>query len=237
MIRYRTTWGIPCHFVMYFMIIMSSCKEQASKAENYSNYYVQVDKLPSGGKKYIYRNIADTTLSEEIWEYKRLGEGRLLSINYDHQGQIVQKQYERIVGNGVLIDSLLLFFHDSLGSTISFPVRVLSPHRLPFTATDSSKVFLTHLEWWQPGDSLHIELQRRRRFIGETLWKNNDGKSIPAIHFRSEDTFETERDGWSNSTWYGEEIYAKDIGLVYYKRDISSQMKLEYRLEKIIDLK
>jgi hypothetical protein len=44
------------------------------------------------------------------------------------------------------------------------PVRVLSANRFPFDATDSTKVYLTRLEWWQPEDSLHVILERRRRF-------------------------------------------------------------------------
>ncbi|MFZ1561631.1 MAG: hypothetical protein WAT37_16975 [Saprospiraceae bacterium] len=109
-------------------------------------------------------------------------------------------------------------------------VKILSPHRLPFQPGDSTKVWLTHLEWNQPLDSLHIVLQRRRRFVGDITWEM-DGKSIPAIRFRTEDTFETERDGWTSSTWSGEEIYARGIGLVYYRRKISDMLSLEFELQ------
>ena len=58
-----------------------------------------------------------------------------------------------------------------------------------------------------------------------------NGKSIPAIRFSTDDTFETERDGWTSTTWSGEEIYARGIGLVYYRRKISDQLSLEFSLE------
>ena len=231
MIRYRTTWAILCHIVMCLIIFMVSCRVPEETDTDLSVYYLPVDALGAEGQEYIYRNLTDTTLAGEIWRHQKTSEGRITSINYDHNQQVVQKQYERVVQNGVVIDSLLLFFYDSLGRTISLPVRVHSPHRFPFNPKDSSQVWLTHLEWWQPGDSLHIVLQRRRRFMGKTTW-DYDGKSIPAVRFRTEDTFETERDGWSNSMWTGEEVYAKGIGLVYYRRDISPQMRFEFELER-----
>jgi hypothetical protein len=58
-----------------------------------------------------------------------------------------------------------------------------------------------------------------------------DGKSIPAVRFTTEDTFETEKDGWTSSAWTGEEIYAKGIGLVYYRRKFSPQLSIEFELE------
>jgi len=30
--------------------------------------------------------------------------------------------------------------------------------------------------------------------------------------------------------WTGEEVYARDIGLIYYQRDISASMRLEFEL-------
>jgi hypothetical protein len=59
------------------------------------------------------------------------------------------------------------------------------------------------------------------------------GLSIPAVRFRTEDTFETESAGWTTSTWTGEEIYAWHKGLVYYKRNISGDMILEFALREI----
>ena len=89
---------------------------------------------------------------------------------------------------------------------------------------DSSKVWLTHLEWYQPEDSLHIVLQRRRRYIGPTR-RMDHGRAIPAVRFQTEDTFETEAVGWTTSTWTGEEIYALHLGLVHYQREIADRLR------------
>ncbi|HUR31962.1 MAG TPA: hypothetical protein VMZ69_11065 [Saprospiraceae bacterium] len=230
MIRYRSTFAILCHFVMYSLIIIASCKARPEIEEDLSPYYLPADELGAEGTDYIYRSQSDTTLPPEIWRHIKTSEGHITSINYDHNQQVVQKQYEHIVGNGVLIDSLHLFFYDDSGRTISLPVRVLSPNRFPF-AKDTSKVYLAHLEWFQPGDSLHVVLERRRKFEGDTTWTWG-GKTIPAIRIKTEDKFETEKDGWTTSGWKGEEIYAKDLGLVYYRRNISEQMVLEFGLSE-----
>src|SRR5688572_3570788 len=189
MIRYHSTWVILCQFVMCIMIIISSCSGRIENIESLADYYLPLDSLGLGGMQYSYRSLSDTTLDREVWQHINTAEGLIMSINYDHRQQVVQKQYERVVPNGVLIDSLVLFEEDSLGSMKAYTVRVISPHRFPFDARDTTKVFLTHLEWWQPEDSLHIVLQRRRRFQGDTTWQWN-GEAIPAVRFRTTDQLE-----------------------------------------------
>ena len=197
MIRYHTTWARLCQFVMCLCIFFAGCREKDDHHEDHSLYYLPVDSLSPQGMRYTYRNLADSSLGYEVWEHIKTSDGHVLSINYDQNGQVVQKQYERVVHNGVLIDSLHLFYQDSLG-LIQLPVKIISPHRFPFEAVDSSQVWLTHLEWWQPGDSLHVVLERRRRFLGDTTWQF-DGKLLQAIRFGTHDKFETEEVGWTTS--------------------------------------
>jgi len=230
MIRYHTTCSVLCQIVMCLFIFLTACKTPDDNPDDLSGFYLPVESFPAGGMIYTYRNVLDTAADHEVWQHTVTSKNHITSINYDARQQVVQKQYERIVYNGVIVDSLILFFPDDTGDVMKIPVRVLSPNRFPFDAIDSSKVWLTKLEWWQPGDSLHVILERGRRFIGQTTWLS-EGKSIPAIRFRTEDKFETEEVGWTTSEWNGEEIYAKNIGLVHYRRDISDHLHLEFELE------
>lgn len=230
MIRYRTTCSVICQFVMCLMIFLIQCKSPEENTPDLSGYYLPVSSFPASGMVYRYRNLADTTSVPEVWVHTLTSKDHITSINYDSRQQVVQKQYERIVNNGVVVDSLTLFFSGDSGVINKIPVRVLSANRFPFDAVDSSKVWLTKLEWWQPGDSLHVVLERRRRFLGHTTWQH-DGQSIPAIRFRTEDKFETEEVGWTTSAWNGEEIYALNIGLVHFSRNISDKLHLEFELE------
>ena len=229
MIRYRTTCLDLCQFVMCLFIFVAACQPANENPDNLSGFYLPVKSFPTEGMIYTYRNVLDSSAGHEVWQHSLTSTDRILSINFDSRQQVVQKQVERIVNNGVIIDSLLLFSAVDSGDAILIPVKVLSPNRFPFDAIDSSKVWLTKLEWWQPGDSLHVVLERRRRFMGYTTWES-DGSSVPAIKFRTEDQLETEEVGWTTSTWTGEEVYAKNIGLVRYTRNISEQFRLEYEL-------
>jgi len=230
MIRYRTTRSRLCQIVMCLFIFLTKCKNPDENPQDLSGYYLPVTSFPSAGMDYDYRNVIDTLADHEVWHHTLTSKNHISSINYDSRQQVVQKQYEQVVYNGVVIDSLTLFSEDSSGTIHKIPVKVLSASKFPFDASDSTKVWLTKLEWWQPGDSLHVILERRRRFMGFTTWIS-EGKSIPAIRFSTEDKFETEEVGWTTSEWKGEEIYAKGIGLVHYFRKISDQLRLKFELE------
>ena len=241
MIRYHTIWVILCQIVMCCSIFIMACGHPGSRMEDISRYYFPLDSFPPAGMVYTYRNVKDPEGKPEIWRHVRKADGLLESTNfnliYDFDSSnpepdtvMVQRQYDRMASNGVITDSLILYAQDSTGSVRNIPVHIISPNRFPFVPVDSSNTWLTHMEWWQPGDSLHVILQRRRRFMGHTTW-NNKGHSYAAVRFRTDDTFETERDGWTISSWTGEEIYALNIGLVYYKRNISPELKVEFELE------
>ena len=231
MIRYHTRWGLLCQIVIAFSLVFQACTQDKNNIHDLSAYYLDLIQLPDTGVTYTYYSLRDSLAAPEKWHFQRSGVNQMLGTNFDAAGQVIQRQYDRFVENGVLTDSLLLFSTDSAGNKQRVPVKVISPNRFPFDAIDTSKTWLTHLEWYQPGDSLHIVLQRRRKFDEFIKWKL-DGKTIPAIRFTTEDTFETERDGWTSSTWKGEEIYGKGMGLVYYRREISKDMVLEYQIKK-----
>lgn len=228
MIRYHTTWVIRCQIVMLLGAIIA-CKPAKIDPADLASFYYPIDKWPAGGITYVYKNKIHSEAPPEMWLFRKTGPGLMESINYDVFGDTIQKQYERFVSNGIVVDSLKLFASDTSGKKQTIPVKVMAQNRFPFNAGDSSKVWLTKFDWRQPGDSLHIVLSRRRRFVGQTQW-TFEGKRVPAVRFKTEDMLETERDGWTTSTWSGEEIYARNLGLVYYRRNISEYMNMEFEL-------
>src|SRR5687767_11627387 len=129
MIRYHSTWVVICQFVMYISIILTSCAKKEEMPEDLSGYYLPIQSLGGSGVEYAYRSLADTTLPREVWKHVNTSTGLITSINYDERQHVVQKQFERVVENGVLIDSLHLYYYDSLQGSIILPVRILSPHR------------------------------------------------------------------------------------------------------------
>jgi hypothetical protein len=232
MIRYRTRWAILCQIGIYAGLFMTGCSTGQEGTPDLADYYLPLSTLSPEGVTYRYQNQQDALAPLEVWFHQKLGSDRTLSINYDPEGREVLRQYDRFVENGVVIDSLVLISHDSTGKQHPVATNVISPNRFPFDVTDTSMIWLTRLEWWQPLDSLHIVLARRRKFDGDTVWFFGK-KERPAVRFTVEDTFETERVGWSSSQWSGEEIYARGIGLVYYKRQITNDLSLEFGLNEI----
>lgn len=230
MIRYHTTLFKLCQIVMCLGILITACKQVDDSRDDLSRYYFPFDSFPPEGMVYTYRNLQDSFAAPEVWRHIKKGPGLMESINYGLEDDIVQRQYDRLVENGVVTDSLLLYAMDSTGHREHIKVRLPSPHRFPFEVGDSSSVWLSKMEWWQPDDSLHIVLERRRKFMEFTTCYDH-GKVIPAVRFSTEDTFETEADGWTSTSWVGEELYALDIGLVYYKRVISNNMIIEFTLD------
>jgi hypothetical protein len=216
---------------MCCVLINTACKQADEPINDYTDYYIPVSTLPGEGAVYNYRSVNDSLAPPEIWKHTRLGPDRLESINYTPDGFPILRQYDRIVPTGVLTDSLILLLADGTGSRVPVHAKILSPYRFPFQPGDTSKVWLTKMDWFQSADSLHYVLQRRRQFEADTIW-NHKGKTIPAVRFKVEDTLETEAVGWTTSSWTGIEIYAKGIGLVYYKRRITDGMVLEFALEE-----
>lgn len=195
-----------------------------------AEYYYPLTNPDTDGVMYVFQNVSDSLGAGERWRIRWLNENVLLSENVDADGQVILRQRERRVATGILMDSLV-FFSNTKGLP-PVQARIHDGNRLPFTVTDTAAVYLTHLEWWQPDDSLHLVLKRRRKFAGDTIW-TWQGKALPALRFTTRDQLETERDGWTTSMWTGEEIYAKGIGLVYFRRDISTQFRLAFQLAGI----
>lgn len=230
MIRYRTTWIVLCQFVMCYCFLTPACRQPVEVREGYGQYYLSPDKLPSEGLTYTYRSLLDTTL-REVWKHVPHGANSLESINYDNNKHVVQKQYESLTAEGVILDSLLLYYPE-IGKMTEVPVKVIEARKYPFLEADSAKAWSTQMDWRQPGDSLRIVLTRSRMFYQDTMWEFN-GKKIPAAVFKVDDKFETEAVGWTATDWAGREIYAKDLGLVYYLRQITDKMRVEFALEKV----
>lgn len=227
--RYRTTWGSACQIVMLIGVSLLACRS-SDAGQDLVAYYYPIDDLPSEGLVYRYSSLVDSLPGEETWRLTRSAEGNLVSENIDPDGRILLRQVDRRVASGILTDSLTLFPPQPAGTSV--PVTIHAGNRFSFDRSDSTATFLTHLEWWQPGDSLHIVLQRRRQLAGDTTW-TWQGKSRPAVIWRTDDQLETERDGWTNSGWLGKEVYARGIGLVYYERQVNTGFNLKYALRQI----
>ena len=85
--------------------------------------------------------------------------------------------------------------------------------------------------WDQKTDSLEVSLTRNRRYLGKTQY-TIDGQTYDCARFLLREMLTTDREGMTKSQWVGTELYAKNLGLVYYRKEISPNYILEYQLDE-----
>lgn len=71
---------------------------------------------------------------------------------------------------------------------------------------------------------------KNRYFAGDTTFVF-EGKTYPAVKFELKEHIELDQIGVFESTYPGMEIYAKELGLVYFRKEIQENMMLAYRLK------
>ena len=74
-----------------------------------------------------------------------------------------------------------------------------------------------------------IALTRNRRYLGKETYELN-GKSYDCAKFQLRELLTTDRVGMTKTQWSGMELYAKGLGLIYYRKEINPEFILEYEL-------
>ncbi|MDX1684803.1 MAG: hypothetical protein R3275_06155 [Saprospiraceae bacterium] len=199
-------------------------------------YYFPLSDLEEG-KVYVYESMAEAKLADEVWYYKSLnkdGETYLIGQFYRPDWRVQQVVIEKKTDLGMITDSVKLFFADTTGRDIPVEVDVINRAAFPFYRNPDDTL-LYKIRWTDPQSSLEYTLDRRRIYAGDTSITFN-GRSVPAIRFNVQEDLETfySHDGATYSGWQGEEIYALDIGLVYYKKEIGDPFTKEFRLVEIV---
>ena len=122
MIRYHTRWRLICQIVIALALVFQTCKGDKANIHDLSAYYFDIDQLPETGITYEYISTRDSLAPAEKWHFQLSGPGQMMSTNFDPDGQVVQRQYDRFAEKGVLTDSLILFSTDSAGNKQRVPV-------------------------------------------------------------------------------------------------------------------
>ena len=198
-----------------------------------NKYYYPVFEQPSNNLVYMFESLNDTLVPNEKWSYEGINkDGKLFqrTLNYDSQGRPSQVNLEEIVPSGVILRELLLLDYDSTGLADTISAEIKGNNVFPFEVADSSQVFYYKVSWWQANpDSTEITLTRNRRYLGKRKFMFK-GKAYDCVRFQLRELLVTEAEGQTRTQWSGEEWYAKGLGLVYYKKDITPTLRIEYRL-------
>ena len=135
-----------------------------------------------------------------------------------------------MVSNGVLMNDYSIYEFDSLRHQIKRPAKILNGNSFPFEVKDSTGVFLFKLRWDDPyTEGAYVELTRNRRYRGETEYFFQK-KKHDCVEFIVLELVDDYNNGHLEQQYSGKELYAKDLGLVYYRKNIGEGFVLEYEL-------
>ncbi|MEM9820261.1 MAG: hypothetical protein AAF985_04290 [Bacteroidota bacterium] len=215
-----------------FIFFLMTCRDKDG-FRNIRAYYFPVDALENG-MVYEYESVNNDSLPIEYWYYRtqKTDTATYFTANYyDQQFIVRQFSNEIVVDNGTLLHSYFLYEFDSTGLQYQKPAEVLSPSAFPFEVRDSGGIFLLKLKWTHQEDPpVYTTLIRNRRYAGRTTYEYR-GKTYDAVVFELKELVDDFNNGHWEGQYNGKEIYAKGLGLVYYKKEVEKDFILEYALK------
>lgn len=224
-------------FLFVLPIWLISC--ETSDEIDIQDYYFPIDELKEG-LVYEYRPLNNDSIGPSYWYYKTFQTDSALYFTGNfYEADLRPRQFFRgeIVHNGCLMVDYFLYGADSLGQAIRFPAEVLADNAFPFAVKDSGGIFLFKLKWtFQKAPLQTTTLIRNRRYIGEESYQFK-GKKYPGVVFEVKELVDDFSEGHLEKQYDGIEIYAKGIGLIYYKKEIGENFVLEYELSDTYSMK
>jgi hypothetical protein len=224
MTTYRSFFYVLGSFILFF----SSCTD---KKRNIKSYYFPIEHLYEG-KVYQYDVKIDEKSMPEYWYVhaeEQNGKQYLFTSRYDQDFNIRHLVSEEVVFNGTLVSKYFLYDIDASGKNIPIPVQVPQNNLFPFEVTDSTGVFIFEANWTSPKDTTQkTTVIKNRRFKGDSDFLFQE-KNQPCITFSTHDLVEDKREGTLALEQKGIEKYAKNMGLVYLKKNIGKNT-LSYTL-------
>ena len=216
-------------FISFFF---SSCTEEKDAKKNIKAYFYPINALKEP-LVYEYRPVSNDTLGAQYLYFSTLETDTatyLMTNIYNQFYEVEQLSVEEVVSNGMLQKDYFLYIPDSTGLKRRIPAEIEYGNSFPFEVRDSSGVFLQKMKWTFNEEPLYTTtLIRNRRYIGDKK-HHFKGTEYDAITFNLREIIDDFRDGHLETETSGIEIYAKGLGLVYYKKAISENLVLEYEL-------
>jgi hypothetical protein len=237
-----TRWlhWMPLLMLGWCFFVVGSCSSDGKR--DIEAYYFPVKNLRKG-QVYEYAVSNKDSIALEYWYYRGFVRDSglfLAGTYYDQRFQIGQIIREKITQSGAIARECHLYEpgENAEAQQIHIPTVIESPNLFPFSVRDSSGTFEFKLHF-SPSDDPEtvMYLHRRRRFVGDAPDFEYDGKNYDCIRFAIHEAISTRKDGKPDLESFGEERYAKGLGLVYYSKSYGKNaFKVEGRLTDIISM-
>lgn len=227
---------LPFGLATALVFLLAGCQFFSQK-QDIRKFYFPVESLHAG-LVYEYQSLSGDISEREYWYLKSFETDSgsfLVTTFYDRYFRINQILREKIVSNGSIAKSLLLYETDfNEGIQFKIETKIEAGNLFPFEVGDSSGVFLFSLNYRMPNDSAaKIYLIRNRRFGGVAPDFTFKNKKIPAVSFTLQEVLGSESEGTAEGQATGQEWYAEGLGLVQFIKNLgkgSHAMTREFRL-------
>ncbi|MFZ2897259.1 MAG: hypothetical protein WA004_01480 [Saprospiraceae bacterium] len=202
------------------------------KTETLEDYYFPLDELREG-LVYEYRSAGDTLDPPFYWFYKTIeqeGVTYLTGMYYDANFTPFQFVREERVDNGMLMTDYYLYETDSTGKQIQVPVNIEAGNAFSFGKPNPKTVLFSKISFTSPSAPGMINtLVKNRQYVSDTTYVFG-GQTYDALVFYVRELIDIEDQGHTEHEYDGTEIYAKGLGLVYFRKNVSEAFVTEYRL-------
>lgn len=201
--------------------------------KNIREYYFPLKQLQDG-LVYEYRAVNNDSLAPNYWYYRSFVQdsGIYFTGTYYDAADLTPLQFtrEEMVSNGMRLIDLYLYEPDSTGKSQRVEAEIIAGSVFPFEVRDSGGVFVYNIEWTSLGEpKTTTGLIKNRRYAGDTTFVFDD-KRHDAVIFKVRELLEHDQEGVFEQEFATEEWYAEGLGLVYYRKEITDDLVLEYRL-------
>lgn len=238
------------------LLFLSFWRCQSDGNRDIRNYYFPIQDLENG-LVYEYQAMNMDSLTPKYWYYRSFfnDDGIFMTGTYYEQDFTpLQFVREELVSNGVIQDTLYLFeynfskpaidslpenqrnsffvYHpDSSSQVARVNVEILSQTLFPFQVREEGGVFLYKVKW-RPASQpdTEITLGKTRRYLGDTTFTFQN-KTYDCVRFELTELFQQNQEGVLEQEYGGVEWYAKNLGLVYFRKDITKDFVIEYQLK------
>ncbi len=210
------------------LFLLSRC----SKERDIRAYYFPLRDLEDG-LVYEYQPVDNDTLPPIYWYYRSfLYPDSIFLTGTRYSRDLLPEQFtrEELVANGMLTVDSYVYELDSTGRQQQVPVEVVAGSSFPFEVAEEGGLFLHRLKWTSEVDPMvSYEVVKNRRFGGDTtfVWQ---GRRRGAVYLTLREAIDQRAEGVLSLESEGEEVYVRDIGLVYFEKRFSEGFKVAYRL-------
>jgi hypothetical protein len=163
------------------------------------------------------------------------GKTNFTTAYYDAKFQTQSVSIEEMLGNGMILRKLSLYQTDpTTGKSLGMEAKINNGAVFPFEVTDSLGVFVYNITLHaDPKDTSHItNIIRNRRYIKDTTYTYQN-KQYDAIVVQVRQVQDDDHKGHLEAETSATEIYAKGLGLVSIKRNVTKDLSLVYELKEV----